>query len=318
MNRSARLSLLVFSLAIGATVPVRAQDHVVRVEGIACTDDVVAGVELALDVELSNASTEARQALADGSLRAELVCEGDAATARVVRGSEHVEQRVAVSGPAVARRVAITLAELIEASAVPSASPPPPPPPPSPPPPPPPPPPAEAADALRARLRVAAGTWLGGEPFFALGTVELGAELAPTSNVAIVVAAAGAFGAVDVTGARLDLRMVSGAASVRFGGQVDAFWLGAGPAARGGAAIWTGTPSDPLHARGETTTGPWLGLGAVGAAFVRLGELPLRVGIELEGGGIAVYSGALVLGSVGARVGGGWLEARLALDFTFE
>lgn len=301
-------------LALAPAKAACAQQTATRVEVTGCVPDVAARVQPALDVELTNASADARRALDEGTLRCELICDGDLVTARVLRGSERVEQRIEGAGAGLARRVAIVLAELIEASSGPEPTDaslgqtPPDPPRPAPGPEP----------ALRTRLRVAGGAWIGGEPLVVLGTIELGVELAPSRNVALVVGAAGTFGTVDVERARLDVRVVSAVASLRFGADVDALWLGGGPAVRGGAVVWTGTPSDPTHAMGETTVGGWLGLGAVGAAFVRLGTSPVRLGVEVEGGAIAIYSGATVLGTLAAQIGGGWLELRLAADVTFD
>ena len=133
-----------------------------------------------------------------------------------------------------------------------------------------------------------------------------------------MIGAAGTFGAADVAAGRLDVRLVSAGVSLRLGGELDALWLGGGPAVRGGVVLWSGAPADPTRAVGRETTGGWLGLGAVGAAFVRAGDTPLRVGLEAEGGGIAFHSEALVLGARGARIGAGWIEFRLALDLTFD
>jgi hypothetical protein len=82
--------------------------------------------------------------------------------------------------------------------------------------------------------------------------------------------------------------------------------------------FWTGHPNDPSRATGRDLTGGWLGLGVVAAALLRLPELPVRIGLELEGGGIAFSSDALVYGALAARIGGGWLETRLVVDLTFD
>ena len=273
-----------------------------------CDDALGLAVESALVVELSDASGQARDAFAGGSVRSEIACDADGVTAIVVRAAARMEQRIEGGGPGVARRLAIALAELIEASVVPTEPVPPPVDPPAP----------ASHEALVVRARASGGAWLGGEPLLALGTLDLGAELDPTSNVAIVLDGSGLLGAAAVEGARVDVRILGAGLSVRFGGDVDSFWLGAGPAMRGGAIFWSGTPTDAIGSVGHDVTGGWLGLGAVAAAFVRLADLPLRVGAEIEGGGVAYYSEALVFGARAQRIGGGWVELRLALDITFE
>jgi hypothetical protein len=82
--------------------------------------------------------------------------------------------------------------------------------------------------------------------------------------------------------------------------------------------LWTGTPADPAHARGADLAGGWLGLGAVLHALVAIPDSPVRIGIEVEGGGIAVYSAAIVLDSVAARVDLGWLETRVVVDVAID
>ncbi len=303
----------VLSLVAGRA---RAQSGGASVELDQCPSELGAAVESALDVELSAASLDARRALADGTLRCALACDETGITAIVTRGVDRIEQRVESRGSGAPRRLAIALGELLEASSVPAptadapAVSPPSPAPPAPTPP--------ERVPLRARLRLAGGVWLGGEPFVALGTLALGAEISPTPNVAIVLDASGALGAVSVTAARLDVRLLSAGLSLRLGGDVGPLWLGGGPALRGGAVLWTGTPHDPALGLGRDAIGGWLGVGAVAVAFVPLPDLPLRVGIEAEGGGIAVYSGALVLDALAQRIGGGWLELRIAADLTFE
>jgi len=308
---SLRTVLLSLSTALGLfTGGARAQSLHATIALTDCPSELGVAVEAALDVELSMVDPEARRGLANGALRCALVCDESGTTAVVVHDGERTEQRILSDGPGHARRLAIALAELLDASSAvrleievelelapePVAPP----------------------EPLRVRLRLAGGGWLGGEPFSALGALELGVEIAPTSNVALVVGAAGALGAIDVEGGGLDVRLLSGAASLRFGGELGSFWVGGGPAARGGAVSWTGHPDDPTRAVGRDTTGGWLGVGVLVAAFVRLPELPLRIGLEAEGGGIAFSSGALVLGALAARIGGGWLEARLVVDLTFE
>lgn len=295
------------------TGEVRAQTTHTAVALTNCPTELGTAVESALDVELSMVDPEARLGLADGTLRCALVCDVSGTTAVVVRGDERTEQHILRDGPGHARRLAIALAELLDASGAP---------------------PPEAAavtpvvpeptpevntpSELRIRARIAGGAWLGGEPFSALGAIELGVELAPTSSIAWVISAAGALGSIEIEAGRLDVRLLSVATSLRFGGEVDSFWLGGGPAVRGGAVLWTGHPDDPSRAIGRDTTGGWLGLGVVASAFVRVPELPLRIGLEVEGGGIAFSSGALVFGALAARIGGGWLETRLVVDLTFD
>ena len=300
------------SLAAGHT---RAQARP-RIELTDCPNGLDLATESALDVEISNASPEARLALDQGALRCSLACDGEGVTAVVSRGAVRLEQHIGSSGPGLPRRLAIALAELIEASSAPSepvasevasdtenapelsAAP--------------------EADSLRARLRLAGGAWLGGQPLVALGALELGAELAFTPNVALVLGVEGAFGGLEASAAWIDVRLLSAAASVRFGGEVGPFWLGGGPAVRGGAVLWTGHPTASAGAVGRDLVGGWLGLGAVVVALVPVAELPLRFGLEIEGGGIAISSGALVLGMPAARIDGGWLEAHLVADIAFE
>ena len=320
--RRTTLLLLAATLSLHAG-RVRAQARP-RIEPTDCPSGLDLATGSALDVELSNASPSARIALDEGALRCALVCDAAGVTAIVSRGDERVEQRIASLGPGLPRRLAIALAELIEASSTPDE------------------PVAadavetaeaieasrvgEPADALeapttdpfRARLRLAGGLWLGGEPLLFLGALDLGAELAFTPNVALVLGVGGALGGIDVGTAQIDVRLLSAAVSARLGADVGPLWLGGGVAARGGAVFWTGHSATPGGAVGRDLTGGWLGLGAVAVVLLRVGELPLRIGVEIEGGGVAVYSAALVLGAPGARIDGGWLEARLAADLTLE
>ena len=304
------LALLLVSLLASST---SAQAPTVAIERTGCTDELGRAVEAALGVELSDASPEARRALADGSLRIAVQCDDAGATAWVLLGPRRLEQRIDDRGPGAARRLAIALGELLGAAALPEA-------------------PAEPTeprasapdatvhppDGLRARLRASGGAWLGGVPLLALGTLDLGIELGPSPNVAIVVDASGALGSTPIEGARLDARLLGAAVSLRFGGDVGDFWLGAGPAMRGGAVFWTGVPTDVSAATGHTATGGWLGLGAVAAAFVRIGALPLRAGLEIEGGGVAYYADALAFGMRAQRIGDAWVELRVALDVVLE
>ena len=319
-----RLRGTALAIAIVLMAPLaHAQIERARVEVVDCPPELGEAVEGALDVELSMATEEARAALASGTLRCALLCDAAGTTAVVVRGDDRVEHRIDGSGPGLPRRLAIALAELLDASAAvasdaavaPDAA--------AVPAPEPPPAPVEPPSSIEpeperegwvTRVRASGGLWLGGDPLLALGTLDVGVELAPTTNVALVIGAAGALGAIDVDAGRLDVRLVSAHASVRLGGEWGPVWLGGGPAVRGGAVLWTGTPTDPSRAVGRDTTGGWLGVGAIAVAWVRAGDTPLRVGIEAEGGGIAVHSEALVRGVRGARIGDGWLELRLAVD----
>lgn len=299
-------------------VPLVAQAQSTRapVATSGCPAELASAMEPALDVELSNASADARSAIAEGALRPEIACSPDTVVVAVVRtDGERVEQRVAIEGPALARRLAMVVTELLEASSAPeeaeSVS-------------------ADAtdepiapvpvapADPLRVRLRLGVGAWIGGEPAIPLGALEIGVAIAPVRNVEIVAAAAGALGGTSVPNAHLDVRLLSAALSLRFGADVDVFWLGAGPAARGGAVLWTGTPADPARGRGGDLVGGWLAVGAVLVGLARVPSTPVRVGVELEGGGIAFSSGALVLGVLAQQIGGGWLEARAVFDLAFD
>jgi hypothetical protein len=275
-----------------------------------CPPELAATVPSAIEVELSSASDDARSALTLGELRCELECTDANVRVAVIRGERRLDALVATSGASLPRRVAIVVAELVDAIAAPDVSPPAPPivddPAPS-----------ATVEVLRARLRASGGAWVGGAPIVALGTFDLGIELAPSTNVAIVIDAAGAIGATSVPDARLDVRLVSAAASLRLGGNVDWLWIGGGPAARGGLVSWTGHAIDAT-AVGADASGGWLGLGAVLAVFARIGSTPVRVGVELEGGGIAVYSGAVVLDVVAQQIGSGWLETRLAIDVALD
>lgn len=297
------------SLAL-VSASARAQD-VVEVESTGCAPDLDAAVESALGVELSAASVTLLAALRDGSLRCELQCDDAGVIAGVVSADgQRLVQRVEGGDPSLPRRLALVLSELLDASLVVEAAPaatspetteavvPPP---------------VTSSDAVALRLRAAGGAWLGGEPLLTLGAIEVGAEIDAGPNFAAVFDVGAALGGLDADVGRVDVRLLSAGVSIRFGGAVDAFWLGGGPAARGGAASWTGRPSDG-GLRGRDFTSGWLGVGAVGAAFVRLGPSPVRVGIEVEGGAIAVHSEVLALGEPIARVGNGWIEIRIALD----
>jgi hypothetical protein len=286
------------------TAEARAQTAQPTIALTNCPPALGTAVEAALDVELSMVSPTTRRAFTEGTLRCALVCDETGTTALVTQGDERTEQHIVHDGPGHARRLAIALAELLDASGAPPVE-------------------APVAEVnptseLRIRARIALGAWLGGEPFSALGALELGVEIAPTSNLAWVIAAAGTLGSIEVDSGRLDVRLLSLATSLRFGGEVESFWLGGGPAVRGGAVFWTGHPNDPSRATGRDLTGGWLGLGAVATALLRLPELPVRIGLEIEGGGIAFSSGALVYGALAARIGGGWLETRLVVDLTFD
>lgn len=295
------------------TAEARAQTAQPTIALTNCPTALGTAVEAALDVELSMVDPATRRAFTEGTLRCALVCDETGTTAMVARGDERTEQHIVREGPGHARRLAIALAELLDASGAP---------------------PVETAaevlpvdpeptpvaevSPLRIRARIAFGAWLGAEPFSALGAMELGVEIAPMSNLAWVIAAVGTLGSIEIDSGRLDVRLLSLATSLRFGGEVESFWLGGGPAVRGGAVFWTGHPNDPSRATGRDLIGGWLGLGAVATALIRLPELPVRIGLELEGGGIAFSSGALVFGALAARIGGGWLETRLVVDLTFD
>jgi hypothetical protein len=278
-----------------------------------CPPELGPAVEAALSVELSTASEGVRRGVEDGTLRCALACDEAGTTATVSRGEEHVEQRIDGHGPGLARRLAIALAELSDAistplpaaivPATPAAIEEPAPPIPS--------------DPLRARLRAAAGAWIGGEPVLPLGGFELGVEVGIT-NVAFVAGFSGHFGAVALEDARIDVRILSLALSARFGGSIGPAWLGGGPALRGGLVLWTGVPDEGGPGVGRDALGGWIGVGAVVAALFRLGDLPLRAGLEIEGGGIPLYSEALVGGERAQRVGAGWLEVRGVLDLALE
>lgn len=317
MGPSSLRTALLSSLALWLITGIAEGQARAAIELTDCPGELGAAVEAALDVELSMTSPDAQRGLGDGTLRCALVCDASATTAVVFRGGDRLEQRVERDGAGLARRLAIALAELLDAA---SAAPAPTsePEPATTPEPEPAPPDDTAAERLEVRLRVAGGAWLGGEPLLALGTIELGVELAPISNVALVLGVAGTLGAIELEDVRLDVGLLSGSVSLRFGGEVGALWLGGGPALRGGVVRWVGTPDDATRAVGRELVGGWLGLGAVAAALLRLDDLPLRVGLEAEGGGIAFESGALVLGALGARIGGGWIELRAAIDLQIE
>lgn len=272
-----------------------------------CDATLTATVDAALAVELSTASPEAREAFASGTLRAELVCGAEEVVAIVRRDDTRHEQRVARSARGLARRLALSLAEMLDAASTsptrapvpeagPDAAPPAPP------------------AGVPVRLRLGGGAWLGGEPLLAMGEAAIGVELAPVPVLAVVVDLAGSFGGVGVTAGSLDVRLASAGLSLRLGADLDVFRLSAGPALRGGAAFWTGHPRDPSRGTGQDLAAGWLGVGVVGAAHARLGELPLRLGLELEGGAVLYGSTALAYGEVAARIAGAWLEVRLVLD----
>ncbi len=304
-RRDALVALLVGSTLAGPACARAQEGQTLLVETSECAPDLGPAVTALLAVELSS---ESRAEIDEARARCLLLCDATSATAVVARGEQRFEQRIDRGDVALARRLAIALAELVEASRAPllapeSGAP------------------SAAADApasesLAVRIRAGGGAWLGGEPLLALGGLELGVELAPTSNVAITLGAAGGLGAIDVAGGRLDARWIGGALSLRLGGALDLLWLGAGPALRGGLVSWTGHPDDATRAIGRDVLGAWCGVGVVAAAFVRLGALPVRVGVEIEGGGIAVSSEARALGASAARVGGGWLELRAVIDVT--
>jgi hypothetical protein len=283
-----------------------------------CATDLEPAVRAAVDVELSSASADAFVALAHDELRGELACSSTEVRVAVFGASgRRLDARVLIAGTALPRRIAMVIAELVDAIVAPEpehapepavvtdvepVSPPEPPP----------------HDRFRLRVRGAGGAWIGGRPLLALGSVEAGVELAPIENVVIVADAAAAFGSASAPDAHVDVRVFSLAASVRFGGRIDWLWLGAGPAARGGPVWWSGSPTDPAHVAGNDLVGGWIGLGAVAVIFARLGSSPVRAGIEAEGGGIALYSGALALDALIEQIGGGWFEARLAIDVALE
>jgi len=275
-----------------------------------CEPELVRAVDAALAVELSMAGPETREALADGSLRCLLSCDASGAVAAVAHGSERLEQRVPRDEAGLSRRLAVALAELLSAASADQVEPPPPPPVERP---------LEPATAgLAVRLRVAGGVWFGGEPGLVLGGPELGVEVAPLPEVALVAGVSAAFGMLEVDAGRIDVRLLSGAASIRFGADLDAIHLGVGPAARGGAVLWSGHARDRSGGVGRDVLGGWLGVGLVAAVHLRLPELPLGFGLEVEGGGIAYSSSALAGGVLAASVSGGWIEARIVIDLTLR
>ncbi len=277
-------------------------------------DDAVRG---ALEVELIGIGSSMRDALESGRVRSRLRCEPDVITIRVEdRDTEQViVELIGIAEPALPRRVALTLSEIYAAlasvartaprstRAEPSADL------------------ADpvALDTLASRdpfeLRVLGGLWIGGEPLLLLGSVELGASWPLEHFAKLMMGLGGAFGSVSIAAGALDVRVLSCGVSLRFGGNIGGLELGVGPAVRGGVVFWTGHPRDSAVAVGRDTWGPWLGLGGAAGAMVRIDGTPVRIGLDLEGGAIAVSHGATAEGVLAARLGSGWIDVRLAIAF---
>jgi hypothetical protein len=169
-----------------------------------------------------------------------------------------------------------------------------------------------APSELVPRFRVAAGVWVGGVPVVGLPALEVGVELAPTSNVALVIAASGAGSAIDFDGRAFDFGTFSGTVSLRMGADLGPIWLGGGPSLRGGVVMWP-RPRDVTRIVPQQDTAGWVGVGGVAVLFAALDDLPLRFGLELEGGALWVYAPE-VAADPSQRLGDGWIEARVVCD----
>lgn len=247
-----------------------------------------------LEVELSATSEEVRAALAEGRVALELDCTGDAAVARS-RGAEALEQRIEGAPLGELRRIALALVELAEASlAAPGSAPLPPP------------------TGRRPWIALGGGVLVAGAPSIVAGSFGVALEVPLHDLVALVVGADGAVGRVPIPEGAIGVGAVSLGASVRFGGWLDVVALGGGPAVRGGGIVLSGEPGDAA-ARGTVHLGPWLGLGAAAGASVRLGASPIRLGLEVEAGGIVAGAGALVSGRLALRFADFWFDGRMSV-----
>lgn len=315
MRQSAWPGCALFVLVLVSHLLARAQaapQDSVRVE--LCDVDFDAAVRSVLEVELLEIDSSTRAMLESGRLHTVLRCQPDLVTIRVEdrEAARLVVELIDGAEPALPRRVALTLSEIYAALAAtasfePSTAM------------------AEPSAALAnpviepvvsaapVEIRALGGLWLGGEPFFLLGSVELGAAIRFADYARLMLGLGGAFGSVSVLSGTLDVRVLSGALSLRFGGALGALELALGPALRGGVVAWTGHPNNPMVAVGRDTLGPWLGVGGAAEALVRLEGTPIRLGVDIEGGVVVMSHGATVLGTLAARLGSGWLDLRFVI-----
>lgn len=279
-----------------------------------CEPDFDAAVRSVLEVELLEIDPSTRAMLESGRLRSTLRCQSDLVTIRVEdrETARLVVELIDGAEPALGRRVALTLSEIYAALAAttsfeqsrtvaplssaladPTT--------------------ASSVPAAPLEIRTLGGLWIGGEPFFLLGSVELGASIRLADYARLMLGLGGAFGSVSVAPGTLDIRVFSCGLSLRFGGPLGAFALALGPALRGGVVAWTGHPGDPTVAVGRDTLGSWLGVGGAAEVLVRLEGTPIRLGIDIEGGAVVMSHGATTLGILAARLGSGWLDVRFVI-----
>jgi hypothetical protein len=285
----------------------------VAIDARGCEPALVDRVRAALLVELTAVDEGTLALLRAGALRISIEC---GASEGVLVAVEHPTtgrtgvERIGETGPGLERRVALAITELAS-----SVAPEPPrreeaPPAPSP----------SASPGPRPAslwLRVSGGASIGGEPWALLGTAEIGLEMILDPAVVLAIGLAGVFGSWSVDAGVLRMGALSLATSLRFGGAIGDVQLHAGPAARGGPVLWSGSPRDATIAAGRDGVGAWLGLGVAARCGVALGG-GWRLEIDLEGGGIAVSSAANVFGAPGARMSSGWIEAKLGVAVALD
>lgn len=298
LNRCCSYCVLALAILLAAPLLPAAAQPPVAATG--CPPELAEPLAARLRVELPSLSESARRALDEGRVRIELDCEPDAAVVRV-RGAGAIEQRIEGDATTELRRIALAMVELTEASVEPAPLVDLEPAPESP---------AEPATSA-AWVGLHGGVTVAGAPLLVLGAIGAVGEVPLVESMALALDVSLGLGRLGIPEGAIDVGAASLGVSLRFGGWLGIVELCAGPVVRGGVVVFVGAPSDP-SARGGTHVGPSLGLGAAAGAGVLLGE-HVRLGLDLEGGGIVAGTGALVSEALAARYGDFWLAARASV-----
>lgn len=283
---------LVPFLALAVAATAHAQEVAPTFDG--CAPELEAAIRAALVVELTDAEPDVLAALPSTWLR--VTCAPDALALRAdeTASGTFVGQTIPVVA-GTPRRAAITLLELTRALTIDAPSP-------------------SASPSRAPSLLIASGALtLGAEPLALFGGLALSLRLSLDPAFQLGIAIDGALGALTVAPGDLDVRLLSGAISARFGGRAGPVALHAGPAVSAGLVSWSGTPIDP-EVRASDVLGPRLAFGAVAAASLIVEEA-LAIDLELALDWNVLGSEARADGVAVARMLGPMFAVRLGLGW---